>query len=94
MSYKLKFLPSAWKEWEKLDNSIRQTFKKKLEERLENPCVPSSRLSGFANHYKIKLRQAGYRLVYEVIEEDICVLVVTVGKRDNNAVYQTARSRS
>ena len=32
MIYKLKFLPTALKEWKKLDNSIQAQFKKKLKE--------------------------------------------------------------
>jgi mRNA interferase RelE/StbE len=93
MSYKLKFLPTALKEWNKLDKAIQSQFKKKLRERLEFPHVPGSQLSGFKNHYKIKLRASGYRLVYEVIDEEICVLVIAIGKRDKNMVYKKADDR-
>ncbi len=87
MSYDLKFIPTALKEWKKLDSSIQQMFKKKLEERLENPHVPSAKLSGFPNLYKIKLLSAGYRLVYEVNDNEIFILVIVVGKRNNDDVY-------
>jgi mRNA interferase RelE/StbE len=30
MNYKLKFLPTALKEWKKLDNSLKDQFKKKF----------------------------------------------------------------
>ncbi len=93
MNYKLKFLPSALKEWKKLDNSIQAKFKKKLKERLDSPHVNSCRLSGFKNHYKIKLRASGYRLVYEVIDEEIYILVIAIGKRDKSLVYKKARQR-
>jgi len=93
MSYNLKFLPSALKEWNKLGATIREQFKKKLVERLENPIVPADRLRGFDNHYKIKLRAAGYRLVYEVIEEEVTILVIAVGRRDRSTVYKNARRR-
>ena len=93
MSYKLKFLPTALKEWKKLDNSIQSQFKKKLKERLEKPHNPSSKLSGFENHYKIKLRASGYRIVYEVIDTELFVLVIAVGKRDKNSVYKKAKKR-
>lgn len=93
MTYKIKFLPSALKEWKKLDNSIQTQFKKKLAERLEKPHIASSKLSGFENHYKIKLRISGYRLVYEVIDNELFVLVVAVGKRDRNRVYKKAKKR-
>ncbi len=93
MSYKLRFFPTALKEWKKLDNSLRTQFKKKLKERLETPRVPSDKLSGFENHYKIKLKVSGYRLVYEVIDQELFVLVIAVGKREKGAVYEKARKR-
>ena len=93
MSYKLKFLPTALKEWKKLDNSVQKQFKKKLQERLENPFVQSSQLFGFENHYKIKLKASGYRLVYEVINDELCILVIAIGKRSKNTVYKKAHKR-
>jgi len=93
MSYKLKFLPTALKEWKKLDNTIQSQFKKKIKERLENPHVPNSQLSGFDNHYKIKLRASGYRFVYGVIDKDLFIFVIAIGKRDKNLVYKKARKR-
>jgi len=71
----------ALKEWKKLDNSIQSQFKKKLRNRLQNPHILSCQLRGFENHYKIKLRASGYRLVYEVIEQEVCVLVIAIGKK-------------
>jgi len=35
MSYKLKFLPTALREWKKLDRPVQVQFKKKLAERLQ-----------------------------------------------------------
>ena len=93
MPYELAFKPSALKEWGKLGASVREQFKKKLAERLEQPHVPSAALTGAANIYKIKLRQVGYRLVYFVEDQTITVTVVAVGKRDRNAVYDAALSR-
>lgn len=93
MTYKLKFLPSAKKEWDKLDNSIKSQFKSKLRKCLENPCVPANKLRDFDCAYKIKLRSAGYRLVYEVDNQEIVVFVIAVGKRENNDVYDKAKNR-
>ena len=94
MNYKLKFLPSALKEWKKLDNSIQSKLKKKLKERLDSPHVSSCKLSGFKNHYKIKLRASGFRLVYEVIDKEIYILVIAIGKRDKSSVYKKASQRN
>lgn len=93
MIYELAFLPSALKEWEKIGETIRRQFKKKLQERLTQPHVPAARLSGMASHYKIKLRQSGYRLVYRVEEESVTVVVVALGKRERGDVYTAAKAR-
>lgn len=93
MTYELAFLDEALKEWRKLDNVTREQFKAKLAERLENPKIPSARLHGAKERYKIKLRNAGYRLVYQVRDRELIVLVVAVGKRERNEVYKTAERR-
>lgn len=93
MSYKLKFLPSALKEWNKIGPMIREQLKKKLQERLDEPVVPADRLHGFKNHYKIKLRSSGYRLVYEVENKEVSIIVITVGKREGSEVYLKAKKR-
>ncbi|WP_316674794.1 type II toxin-antitoxin system RelE/ParE family toxin [uncultured Tolumonas sp.] len=93
MTYKLDFKKSALKEWQKLGSSIREQLKKKLAERLENPHVPAAKLSGADNLYKIKLRQSGYRLVYQVEDNIITVVVLSIGKRERNDVYKSALGR-
>lgn len=93
MSYELGFLDEALAEWRKLDGSVRDQFKKKLAERLASPRVPSAKLSGHPDRYKIKLRSIGYRLVYEVQDKQLIVVVVAVGKRERNAAYKAAEQR-
>ena len=93
MSYELEFLPSALKEWQKLDNSIKVQFKKKLSERLENPKVTKDKLRGYEDVYKIKLRDVGYRLAYQVKDDEIVVLVLVVGKRENNEIYEILKDK-
>lgn len=93
MTYELGFLGEALKEWRALDNAVKSQFKKKLAERLEKPRVPSAKLAGRPDRYKIKLRSVGYRLVYEVRDQQLIVVVVAVGKRERNAVYIEAAKR-
>ncbi len=59
--YNLKFLPVALKEWKKLDSGIKNEFKKKLEKRLLNPKVPSAKLVGHKDVYKIKLKSVPHK---------------------------------
>ena len=94
MTYSLEFDSRALKEWRKLGDTVREQFKKKLAERLATPRVPASKLHGHPDRYKIKLRSAGYRLVYRVEDSAITVTVVAVGKRERSAVYKAAQDRS
>ena len=92
-TYKLRFHELAFAEWQKLDGSVREPFKKKLAERLENPRVPRAALAGMPDCYKIKLRTLGYRLVYRVEDDIVFVTVVAIGRRDKNQVYRLAENR-
>jgi len=93
MTYELEFLASALKEWKRLDANTREQFRKKLKERCENPRIPAAKLFGARDRYKIKLRSLGYRLVYEVIDDRLVVLVIAVGKRERSEIYEAARKR-
>lgn len=93
MTYRLTFKSDAEKEWRKLDETIRLQFKKRLIDRLEEPRVESARVNGMKDCYKIKLRSAGYRLVYQVRDKEVVVSVVAVGKRERNQVYNIALKR-
>lgn len=93
MTYEVEFLASALKEWKKLDANTREQFRKKLKERCEAPRVASAKLRNSKDRYKIKLRSVGYRLVYEVIDGELVVLVIAVGRRDRSEIYELAKSR-
>lgn len=93
MTYRLEFKKQALKEWKKLGPDIRAQFKEKLAERLVEPHVPGARISGGRGLYKIKLRQQGYRLVYQVNNRVVTVTVLAVGRRDRSGVYITALER-
>ena len=45
------------------------------------------------NRYKIKLRNVVYRLVYEVRDNELIIVIVAVGKCERNEVYRLADSR-
>lgn len=93
MTYELQFHEQALAEWRKLDKTIQSAFKKKLAERLNNPRIPSARLSGMPDCYKIKLLSVGYRLIYRVEDQVVRVTVISVGKRDAMAAYSAAAKR-
>lgn len=93
MTYSLSFKAEALKEWEKLGATVREQFKKKLAERLDAPHVPAARLRGSTDRYKVKLSASGYRLVYQVRDAELVVVVIAVGKRERGTVYTKAAKR-
>src|SRR3954453_7126691 len=93
MSYDLQFLPSALKEWRKLDAFNRDLLRKKLAERLISPRVPADALHGMKDCYKIKLRSVGLRLIYCVDDPGVTGAVVATGRRDGADVYGAATRR-
>ncbi len=92
-SYRLQFLPEAKEEWDKLDGCIRTQFAKVLLRRLDVPRVPAAALTSMPDCYKIKLRTAGFRLVYRVQDDLLVLLTIAVGKRDKSAVFDAAKLR-
>lgn len=94
MSYKLNFIPISKKEWDKLGSTIKLQFKNKLKKRLENPRIQKDKLSGYSDIYKIKLKNLGYRLAYEVKDDKLIVLVLAIGKRENDDIYHKLNNRT
>ena len=98
MKYEVKFHPSAYKEYERLDHAVAEIVDKKLaalEARAEEIGKPlSGNLSGYR---ELKLRAAGIRIIYEVLREDSSslgvVYVLTVQKRDKGQAFEVASRR-
>lgn len=86
-TYSLEFLKKAEREWNRLGATIQAQFASKLAERLTNPRVPKDKLRGYAHLYKIKLRNVGYRLIYEVDGDRVAVVFIRIGARERGKVY-------
>ena len=66
----------------------------KIKKVQQNPHIPKNRLSGeLSSCYKIKLLKAGVRLVYQLIDNELVILLVTVDKRADSEVYNEAKHR-
>lgn len=93
---RLRFHREALKEFERTEGAAKKAFKKKLEKLVSGAEKPSPKhaLHGFPpGYYKIKLRRVGLRLVYKYDGENLLILVVSVGMRERNIVYEVARAR-
>ena len=51
-------------------------------------------LRGYDSVYKIKLRSAGYRLAYEVVDDELFVYVISVGKQEKGKAYSSLKKRT
>lgn len=93
--FTLRFDRRALDEWRGLDSQVQKQFKKKLTRLVngEESPSPKARLSGLPNCYKIKQRSSGYRLVYRYEKDELVILVVAVGRRERNIVYDIAKNR-
>lgn len=92
-SYTVKFREDALKDWKKLDKTIQQHFARKLKKCCENPHIPSAKLRGIKDSYKIKLCASDFHLVYQVIDDHLIIAVGAVGKRERSDVYNFASKR-
>ncbi len=92
MTYKLTFHPDALEEWNNLPKSVKEFFKAKIKQRLINPHIPKSRLSGGHNLYKIKIKRPPFRLAYHVQDQLLIITTLSIGKRDG-AIYKKMLAR-
>ncbi|MEO6093108.1 MAG: type II toxin-antitoxin system RelE/ParE family toxin [Novosphingobium sp.] len=88
--YEVEFRPRAAKAFEKLASSIQTQLSRKLNERRSHPRVPADRVREMPDGYRLKLRAAGVRLVYQVHDGRLLILVLSVGSRDGEKAYKDA----
>ncbi len=104
MKWKLGFLPEAAKDLAELAGNQKIMVTKAINKVLENPLPASeggygkplgnkqgNNLSGFL---KIKLKSAGIRVVYKLVKIDGQMLVVVIGARADDEVYDMAKHRA
>ena len=95
--YDYKFHPEAEKELEKLNRSVQILFTKTLKKILKSPELGvdlgnknNLNLSGLKKMYFDHKR---YRVVYQILEEEIVIHLIAIGKRDKMEVYEKAGER-
>lgn len=95
--YDYKFYKEAEKDLDKLSNSVKILFSKKLTQIIKNPDIGKDlgnkinlKLTGLKKVYFDNKR---YRIVYEVKEKEIIIHIIAIGKRDNMKVYKQASER-
>jgi mRNA interferase RelE/StbE len=96
--FELRFTPSSHKDYDRLDGSVRQIVNKKLEDLEERADEIGELLSGnLAGCREIKLRDAGIRIIYKITAEKVDILtivdVITIFRRDSEAVFNVVEQR-
>lgn len=81
--YELHFLSSAKKEFAKLDTVVQKIIKEKLILLVTNPDVLKNNIKPLKGEYKgkFRLRINQYRIVFQVKDEELIIIVVRVGHR-------------
>jgi mRNA interferase RelE/StbE len=89
--YSVKFSESAKAEFSKLDGSIKKLVLKQLIALETNPYKGKSLGNKFGMDltglYKLYVHKKQIRIVYEVIDNELVVYVLGIGKRDDLEVY-------
>lgn len=103
MNWSLVFLPEALKDMQSLSRSRQAMVKKAIKKVQENPLpqnecsygkpLGSMRGLNLTGLLKIKLRSEGIRVVYKLERRESQMLVIVVGVREDEEVYQIAHTR-
>ena len=103
MNWELIFLPEAVKDLKKFDRSQQLLILKSIKKVQTNPLPiyeggygkplgnkGGNKLTGFL---KIKLKDAGIRVVYKLIKTKTQMMIVVIGARADDEVYEAADKR-
>ena len=95
--YDYKFHPEAEKELAKLNRSVQILFTKTLKKILKSPELGLD--LGHKNNFnltglkKVYFDHKRYRIVYRVVDEEVLIYLIAIGKRENMDVYKKASER-
>jgi mRNA interferase RelE/StbE len=88
--YRAVFRPRAKKAFDKLGTLDQRQLAAKLKARCVTPRVQADAVRDIPDGYKIKLRSSGLRLIYQVRDGELVILVLAVGKREREEAYRDA----
>lgn len=102
MKWKIEYIREVQRDLKRLDPYNRKIILKAIDKTAERPLPPpdgigkplgnhvGSRLSGY---YKIKLRDLGYRVVYQLVTDGEVMRIIVISIRDDETVYKEAERR-
>ncbi len=103
MTWIVEYLPEVEKDLKSLPPSRRLLARKAIEKVKQNPLPQSEGGYGkplghksktdLTNLLKVKLRGEGLRIVYKLVRSETRMLIVVIGLREDNEVYELAHRR-
>ena len=103
MNWTVEFTSQARKDFISLDNSQRLIVRKAISKVSNNPLPHSEGGYGkpLGNKHgndltgllKIKLKSSGIRIIYKLVRTDSQMIIIVIGMRSDEEVYDTARNR-
>ena len=95
MTWEVKYLPEVQADLAKLDRASVKRVEKVIQERIIDGS-PDKTGNPLRNNLAScrRIRIGDIRIVYKVFKKEIQVLVIAVGMRRNNEIYDTAESRN
>ena len=98
MRFNVLLIQEAKKDFEKLDGSIKKQILKKLILLETNPFLgkPLGNRAGIdlTGYYKLYAYKKRIRIVYEIRNEALIIMVISIGKREDFTVYLQALLRA
>ena len=103
MSWEVKYIPEALKDISKLDGSNIILVRKAIKKVSLNPLpdydggyghpLSNKRNTNLSGFLKIKLRASGIRIVYKIEKIDNQMVIIIIGAKEDNEVYELASKR-
>lgn len=104
MKWQVNYIDSAYKDLKRLDNSQRLLVIKAIEKVSANPVpitmggygkpLGNKRVKNLTGFYKIKIRDSGLRVVYDLILKDEQMRIIIISIRTDEEVYKIAAKRA
>jgi mRNA interferase RelE/StbE len=80
MTYKVQFAPRAERHLSRLPIGVQENLVRRAEDLAANPRPTGARkLTGYENRWRVRV--GNYRIIYEIRDDILIVLVVAVGHR-------------
>jgi mRNA interferase RelE/StbE len=87
VSYRVELVPSAARAFRKLDDRTRLRVQRKIESLADDPRPPGAKLLS-AEERIYRLRAGDFRILYQVNDKVLVILVIAIGHRRD--VYRRA----